>query len=359
MMLSTDPRWDQLAEILVSHSTMVGSGDKVLIGMGEAETLPLVRAVHACVVRAGGYPEVIFTSAYLEGDLLRYGSEEQAAQLPRLQAYAMEWADVYIGLRGSRSSSELTGVDAARFAAHRRAGGQLSALRTRLTRWVVVRVPGEPLAQEAGMKLDDAMAFFFASTLRPWAEEGQRDARLAAMFQQATTVAIEAPGTDLTFSTSGRRYVVSDGHINMPDGEVYTAPVDTSAQGHITFEVPANFWGERVEGIHLEFKNGQVVNASAETNDEVLQRVLAIDEGARRIGEFGVGTNPGIPQFFGDILYDEKMAGTVHIALGRAYAECGGTNDSAVHWDLVKDLRSEGRILLDGNVVFENGQWLR
>jgi aminopeptidase len=357
-MLSTDPRWDKLAQILVGHSTAVASGDKVLIGMSEVETLPLVRAVHARAVRAGGHVQVIFNSAYLEADLLRDGSLEQAARVPDLEALGMDWADVYIGLRGSRSPAEFNGVVPDRFVARRRAVGELSAMRTRSTRWVIVRVPGEALAQSADMSLAQAIEFFFAATLRPWAREGQRYMRLAELFQTASTVSIEASDTQLTFSTAGRRYVVGDGHINMPDGEIYTAPVDTSAEGYITFNVPTNYWGARVDGVRLDFVAGKVVRAQAATNTDVLQRVLAIDAGAARIGEFGVGTNTGIPRFFSDILFDEKMAGTVHLALGRAYAECGGVNKSAVHWDLVKDLRHDGRILLDGRTVFSRGRWL-
>ena len=357
-MLSVDPRWDELAEILVTHSTAVRSGDKVLIGMTEVETMPLVRAVNAHAIRAGGHPQVVFTSAYLEGDLLRLGSDQQTSRVPDLEAHGMEWADVYIGLRGSRSPFELSGADPARFVARRQAVGKVSSMRTRLTRWVVARIPSEALAQQAGMTYADAMEFFFASTLRPWSQDATRYARLAALFEDATAVSIESKDTDLTFSTTGRRYVVGDGHINMPDGEIYTAPTDTSAVGHIAFDAPANFWGAQVDGIALEFDKGTVVNARARNNGEILERVLSIDAGAKRIGEFGVGTNPAIPRFFGDILYDEKMAGTVHIALGRAYAECGGTNESAVHWDLVKDLRSDGQIRLDGKVVFRNGRWL-
>ena len=164
--------------------------------------------------------------------------------------------------------------------------------------------------------------------------------------------------TDLTFSTAGRTYVVGDGHINIPDGEIYTAPVDDSAEGVIAFEYPGIYGGRSIEGIRLELRAGEVVAATAESGEEFLQQILASDDGARRIGEFGVGVNDGIDRFVGDILFDEKIAGTIHLALGRAYAECGGTNQSAVHWDLVKDLRTEGVIELDGRRVFENGRLL-
>ena len=155
-------------------------------------------------------------------------------------------------------SVELSGADPASFVARRQAGGKVSSMRTRLTRWVVARIPSEALAQQAGMTYADAMEFFFASTLRPWSQDATRYARLAALFEDATAVSIESKDTDLTFSTTGRRYVVGDGHINMPDGEVYTAPTDPSAVGHIAFDAPANFWGAQVDGIALEFDKGTV-----------------------------------------------------------------------------------------------------
>ena len=164
--------------------------------------------------------------------------------------------------------------------------------------------------------------------------------------------------TDLTFSTAGRIYVVGDGRINIPDGEVYTAPVDDSAEGVIAFEHPGVYAGQRIEGIRLEFRAGEVVAATARSGEAFLRQILDLDDGARRIGEFGVGVNDGLDRFVGDIFFDEKIGGTIHLALGRAYAECGGPNQSALHWDLIKDLRTEGAIELDGRRVFENGRFL-
>jgi aminopeptidase len=201
------------------------------------------------------------------------------------------------------------------------------------------------------------MTFFFDATLRDWEAEARQYAVIRDRFQAAERVRIRGRGTDLVFSTAGRTYVVGDGRINMPDGEIYTAPVDDSAEGVITFEYPATFAGQSIAGIRLEFHHGEVVAASADTGEAFLHELLAIDEGARRIGEFGVGVNVAIDRFVGDIFYDEKIGGTMHLALGRAYAECGGVNASALHWDLVKDLRQEGAIELDGRVVCEQGRF--
>ncbi len=354
----SDPRWEQLAEILVHYSTGTQPGEKVLITMMEVETFPLVRAVYAQAVKAGALPHVEFQSAYLERDLMRYGTPEQLDWVPTLSAYGMEWADVYIGLRGARNPHEFAGIPPEKLAAHKRAMGRVSAMRTELTRWVLVRVPNESFAQQAEMSLDEMMTFFFNATLRDWAQESQRYQALQKVFQAAETVRIVGKDTDLTFSTKGRTYEVADGHLNMPDGEIFTAPVDDSAEGYITFEFPGVYFGQQVRGIRLEFSRGEVVKATAESNEHLLHELLKMDEGARRIGEFGVGVNFGIDRFCYDILYDEKIGGTIHIALGRAYKECGGVNQSALHWDIIKDLRQEGAIYLDGRKVFENGRFL-
>ena len=353
-----DRRWSQLGEILVNYSTRTKAGDRLLITMMELETFPLTLAVYEHAVRAGAFPQVQFASAYLERALLTYGNEELIARVPDLERSGMEWADAYIGLRGARNPHELAGIPTERLATHKRALGAISALRNEQTRWVLVRVPNESFAQAAGMSLDAAMDFFFDATLRDWEEESRRYRRIRDVFQAAARVRIVGRDTDLTFSTAGRTYVVGDGHINMPDGELYTAPVDDSAEGVIAFEYPGHYAGRSIEGIRLEFRAGEVVAATAESGEEFLQQILAIDDGARRIGEFGIGVNDGIDRFVGDILFDEKIGGTIHLALGRAYAECGGTNQSALHWDLVKDLRTEGAIELDGRRVFENGRFL-
>ncbi len=353
-----DRRWSQLGEILVTYSTRTQAGDRLLIAMREPETFPLTIAVYEHAVRAGAFPQVQFTSAYLERALLRHGSDEAIARIPDLERSGMEWADVSISLRGARNPHEMAGIPTERLAAHKRAMGTISALRSEQTRWVLIRVPNESFAQAAGISLSAAMEFFFDATLRDWNQDSRRYRRIRDLFQTASRVRIVGRDTDLTFSTAGRTYIVGDGHINIPDGEVYTAPVEDSAEGVITFEYPGVYAGRTIDGIRLEFRAGAVVAATANIGEEFLQQILAIDDGARRIGEFGVGVNFGIDRFVGDILFDEKIGGTIHLALGRAYAECGGKNQSSLHWDLVKDLRSEAVIELDERPVLENGRFL-
>jgi aminopeptidase len=220
---------------------------------------------------------------------------------------------------------------------------------------VIVRVPNEAFAQLAEISLSEAVEMFFDAVLCDWTAEASRYQQLKEIFQSAEIVRIVGERTDLTFSTKGRTYLVDDGHINMPGGEIYTAPVEDSVEGHIYFDFPGMFYGQKVEGIQLEFSQGRVIKADAVSNADLLQKILNMDAGSGRVGEFGVGTNSRIQHCCHDLFYDEKMGGTVHLALGRAYKECGGVNQSALHWDLVKDLRTNGAIFLDNQKMFENG----
>jgi aminopeptidase len=275
-----------------------------------------------------------------------------------MQAQGMEWADVYIGLRGARNPHEFIDIDAQKIASHKRSMGKISAMRNDMTRWVLIRVPNESFAQQASTSLDEMMDFFFNATLRDWENEAIRLREFREKFQATEKVRITGRETDITFSTEGRLYEVADGRMNMPDGEIFTAPVDDSAEGSIFFEFPGVYMGKLVEGICLEFQKGEVVKASADKNEDLLKQLLAVDDGARRLGEFGIGLNYGIDRLVNDILYDEKIGGTIHLALGRAYKENNGINQSAIHWDIVKDLRKEGAIYLDGIKVMEKGEYL-
>jgi len=295
----------------------------------------------------------------MERDLMLKGELKQVDWVPEIMAQAItDWANIYLSLRGTRNPHEFSDIPAERFIAHRKAMGEVSALRTNHTRWVIARVPNESFAQQAGMSLDDAVELIFNATIRDWPAQARWSQSIKEKFEAGDTVRIVADDTDLTFSTRGRTYKVGDGHINMPDGEVFTAPVEDSVEGHIHFDFPGVFFGQRVDGIRLELREGRVVSATAERNESLLHELLDMDEGACRFGEFGLGTNTEIQRFCADHFYDEKMGGTVHFALGRSYAECGGTNVSALHWDIVKDMRQNGVVYLDGREVFRAGKYL-
>jgi aminopeptidase len=225
-------------------------------------------------------------------------------------------------------------------------------------RWVSCQFPTNALAQEAGLTVDQLTDVVFGACLLDWDAEGERMRRYAERFDAAAEIRIVGDGTDLTISLDGRHGEVDDGRKNMPGGEFFFAPVEDSARGIITFsEYPAVHEGHELEGIRLEFEDGKVVGASAIRGEELLHGILDRDDGARRIGELGIGCNPGITRYMKNTLFDEKIDGSIHLALGQSYTSIGGQNTSNIHWDIVKDLRSGGRIELDGEVVQENGAW--
>jgi len=359
MTLSTDKRWDEVAKVLVDYSTATSEADRVLIIMREPETFPLVRAVSARCVAAGAYPQVLFYSIYLERDLMKLGTMEQAEWVPEVWQQAMEWADVCIDLRGARNLYEYNDIAPERVSAHRKAEGMISALRTQTTRWTLTRVPNEALAQQAGRSLDEMMEFYFDAVLQDWAAEVERLNSMQKQLAGTQEVRILSNDTDLSFSTQGRSYIIDDGRVNVPGGELFTSPLEDSVEGHIRFTNPGVFAGVLMEDIYLKFRDGVVVEATARTNESFLHQLLDMDPGARRVGEFAVGTNRKLTFFCNDILYDEKIFGTVHIALGRSYTECGGKNESALHWDIVKDLRADGAMYIDGKKLLEQGRWLQ
>lgn len=358
MTAGRDPRWDLVGELLVRRATSVRPGERVMIAMGEAETLPLLQGVYRSCIRAGAYPQVQFLSEALRDTLLREGSEQQLAWVPELESYGMDWADVYIGLRGAYPLAVHDGVPAQRLAINQTAQGTISAKRWAGTRWTLVRVPGPAMAQEAGIGLDRLLDMFFDACLLDWDAARERWQGWADTLQLGSEVQILGAGTDLSFSTAGRGWLVSAGGINNPDGEIMTAPITGSVHGEIRFVNPGVFGGRLMRDLRLRWDHGVLVEARAATNQDFLESVLATDDGATAIGEFGIGTNPKLSVFCNDILLDEKIAGTVHIALGRAYPECGGTNRSALHWDIVQDLRPGGELRLDGRTVIDDGRIL-
>jgi aminopeptidase len=269
--------------------------------------------------------------------------------------------DASLVVHAPENTRSLAGVDPAQLAraARARAPVREAALRRR---WCVSLWPTAAGAQEAGMGTDDFAAFVRRALfldrddpIAAWHALRDRQARLIERLSRASELRIEADRTDLTLSVAGRTWINSDGRRNMPSGEVFTGPVETSAEGRIHFDVPSSPRGVEVSGIELELREGRVTAARAERGDDVLQATLATDDGARRLGEIGIGTNPGIDRPVGAILFDEKIGGTVHLALGRSYPETGGTNESAVHWDMICDLRRGGRLSADGEAIVENG----
>jgi aminopeptidase len=348
------------ATLLCDYCLEVEPGQQVLV---RSTTLaaPLLLELQRALLDREAWPllrtalpgqEAGFWSAAREPHLDGFASAELA------EAQAI---DASLAIQAPENTRALAGVDPARMAraARARAPVREAALRRR---WCATLWPTSAGAQQAGMATADFAAFvqqaLFLDREDPiaaWHALHARQARLIERLSRAGEIRIEAEGTDLTLSVAGRTWINSDGRRNMPSGEVFTGPVETSAEGRIRFDVPSSPRGVEVAGIELELREGRVTAARADRGDAVLQAQLDTDEGARRLGELGIGTNFGIDRPVGVILLDEKMGGTVHLALGRSYPETGGTNESAVHWDMICDLRRGGRLSADGEAIMEDG----
>ncbi len=364
-----DPRVDGLARILVEHSTAVAEGDVCVIE-GPAAAEPLVRAVYERVLKAGGNPIISMEPDGVAATFFEHASDEQVQWVSPTSRWVAEQADVRIRLMASQNTRELSGVDASRQTLRQKAMAPLMASMMQRAasgehRWALTIFPTNAYASGAGMSLDDYEDFYFRACLADaddpiaaWAAASQETHRLAEWIEGREEVHIEGPGTDLKLSVAGRRFIAADGTHNMPDGEFFTGPVEDSAEGEITYHLPATYAGREVAGVRFRFEGGAVVDASAERGERFLLEMLDTDPGARRLGELGIGTNYGIARGTGEILLDEKIGGTVHLAVGKSYPDTGGVNDSAIHWDMICDLRRGGRITVDGETLQEDGRFV-
>jgi aminopeptidase len=355
--------------VLVSYSGGVKAGDLAVL-QGPMHVEPLLEQLYAAVLQAGGHPTVR-CAPELEDLLFAEGSDAQIEWQTPGEQQDIEQTDVWIVIDAPSNTKALTSVDPEREARVQRARLPLRELYLERAlagelRWVLTAYPTNAAAQDAQMSLAQYEEFVYAAAFlddgdpvarwRAFAGELERVAELLNTKQELRFV---AEGTDLTFAVGGdRTWLPSDGHENFPDGEVFTAPLDDSAEGEITFTFPAVFSGRQVDDVRLRFHEGQVVDASASRGEEFLREMVALDDGARRVGELAFGLNDAVRVFTRNILFDEKIGGTMHLALGSAYPECGGTNRSALHWDMICDLRSGGEVYADGELVYRDGRFL-
>jgi aminopeptidase len=319
---------------------------------------PLIRAFHRELLTRGAWtPGLRIGLPGLTEDFYKLAPDHILDDLPPHDLAEMERADAYLAIQAPENTRALADVDPATIARAARARQPIQEVRLS-KRWCGTLWPTPALAQQAGMS-DDSYAGFVNRALfldRPdpvvaWRELSHRQQRLVDRLGQAREIRIEADGTDLRLRVDGRTWVNSDGRRNMPSGEVFTGPLEDSATGTIRFTIPSSPRGVLIEGVTLAFDHGRVTRATADRGQDYLDAALATDAGARFLGELGIGTNIGIDRPTGSILLDEKMAGTVHLALGRSYPETGGRNVSALHWDLICDLRAGGRLTADGETI--------
>lgn len=352
--MASDKQVNRLAEILVGHSVKAKRGEIVRIS-GSELSRPLALAVYREALRAGAHP--LLATGFEEAGRIFFevASGEQIRHLPPTRLYEAKRIDADIIILAPANTRHLSHISPKRLADRRKTLQPISEIVLRRVRWVLTNYPTEALAQECDRSLPEYERFYYRAVSQDWPAMAKLLRRAKRVLERTREVRIVGKETDLAFSIRGRKAIPCAGEYNMPDGEIFTGPVETSASGKIFFEFPAIAGGREVSGIRLTFREGKVVEATAEKNESYLREMLAADAGACRLGEFGIGANAGVTEFTRDILLDEKMGGTIHLAVGRSYPESGGRNRSAVHWDMIKDLRKEGELFLDGKPVLRTG----
>ncbi len=363
-----DRRMQRLAELLVNYSVEVQPGEWVGIS-GDATSLPLARLVNRAVLEAGGRPTLMMSDEAMARDFLRLGSEDQLSWLNPMQSLFFEKADCFINLRATNNTRAMTNIPTTKMQTVSRARTPIMETYMRRSasgefKWVLTQYPTEASAQEANMSLEEYEDFIYSATfcdlddpVAEWRKISEMQQSKVDWLKGKDQVVLKGPNIDLSLSVKDRIFINANGQRNMPDGEIFTGPVEDSANGWVRFTYPSIVNGQAVSGIELTFENGKVVKASAEENEELLMSQLDTDEGARYLGEFAIGTNFGINKFTGNILFDEKIGGSIHMAIGRSYPDTGGKNVSAVHWDMICDMRDDSEIHVDGDLLYRNGKF--
>lgn len=364
-----DIRVERLADLIVNYSVEVEKNDHVFI-VGSTVAFPMIEQLYKHTLLAGAHPSIFFRDERLDDIQYQFAEDHQLEYVSPLLKYAMETADKLIRVKAERNPKHLANTDPAKIAKNMAARGVLSEIMNERVKkgelsWNIVPFPTDSNAQEASMSLLEYEEFVYGACYatkddpkNEWKKFSTFQQKIADYLGKKSEIHVVGEDTDVTFSVEGRTWVNADGKKNMPDGEVFTGPLEDSAEGVIRFTFPAIYSGNEVEDITLTFKKGKVVDAKAKKGEEFLHHMINIDEGASRVGEIAVGTNYEITRFTKDILFDEKMGGTIHLALGRGIPETGNENKSAIHWDMLKDMKEGGKIYADGELFYENGKFL-
>ncbi|MEK6856457.1 MAG: aminopeptidase, partial [Nanoarchaeota archaeon] len=321
-----DLRIKETAKILVEYSNEIKKGDRVIIE-ASSEAAPLVKEIYRLCIQKGAYPRVNVGISGLTKIYYDNASKEQLEHFPEIAMYETKNTDAFFSIGAPLNTRELTNVDPKKMAQRSKVTNPLSEEILK-KRWVIFYYPTNALAQEAEMSLEEFEDFVYSATIQDWEKIAKREDKLKNVLDKGKEVRIIGKNTDIKFSIEKREASKGDGKNNMPCGEVFIAPVEKSTQGYIEFSFPAIKSGREVDGVKLKFKDGKVVEASAVKGEKFLKECLEIDAGAKYLGEFGIGFNSNIQKFVKNILFDEKISGSIHLALGRAYKEGGGTNES-------------------------------
>ncbi len=351
-----DIRVLRLAKILVDHSIRVKKGQTIVIN-SSSEGAPLALECYKLILKRGAHPRVNFSMPGFAHAFYKYANFNQLSHYPKIAEFEAKELDGEINIGATVNTKEFTNIDPKKVALRKKIVHPISEIIMDKP-WVGCIYPTNSRAQDAEMSLEEFEDFVFKATNRDWKKEEKKQEKLKRILDKGNQVRIIADDTDLSFSIKGRQGIKCFGRHNMPDGEVFIAPVENTVEGYIHYSFPAIYGGREVSGITLKFKKGEVISAKAVKNEKFLKEMIKTDKGSKYVGEFGIGTNYNIKKFIKSILFDEKIGGTVHLALGRAYKEGGGTNESALHWDMIKDLRKGGAIYIDDKLIQKNGKFL-
>jgi len=352
----TDPRIKKLADILVNYSIKIKKGDLIALNFG-VDSKVLALEVYKLILKRGAFPLVHSSVPGFAYAYYKNASKEQLQHYPKLAMHEARSIQGSIGIGTEHNTKEFTNIDPKKIAMRRKVTRPISDVHIRRNNWVICEFPTHALAQDAEMSLEEFEDFVYAATNIDWKKEEKKQIHLQKLLNNGKQLRITAEDTDLTFGIKGRQGIKCCGHRNMPDGEVFLAPEENTTEGHIKFTYPAIYGGREVDGVFLKFHKGKVVEAKADKGEKFLKEMIAMDAGSMKLGECGIGVNYNIKHFIKQILFDEKIGGTIHLALGMAYPEGGGRNKSALHWDMIKDLRRGGAIYIDGKLIQKDGKF--
>ena len=353
-----DLRTQKLAKLIVNYSLQIKAGENVITS-GSREAEDFIVALYKEVILKKAHPILRVNIPGLSNFFYKHATKEQIEKFPDHFDYMVKNAQKYIEISTENNTKELTDCDSKKITAREKVMHPISDYivneKPHIYR-VTVGFPCQALAQEAEMSLIDYENFVYNSCLQDWNILGKKIDKILSKFKKGNKIHLIGENVDLKFDIHGQKAVADKGEENMPGGEIFMAPIRESLNGYIKFEYPAIRNGKEVTGIFLKFENGKVIESKADKNEDFLKQMIATDENASYVGEFGIGCNPKINRFTKDLLFDEKINGTIHLALGMAYKENGGGNDSAIHWDIVKDMK-KAKIILDRKIIQENGVW--
>jgi aminopeptidase len=353
-----DTRTRALAKLVVDHALFVKKGETVIIS-GGTEAQEFLIALYKEVILRGAHPDLRVGLPETSAFFFKHAQKHQIEKFPESFDFRVKKAQKYIGINTTANTRDLSNCDPKKIAARQKITRPISEYVVNAKPHIhrsTVAFPCQALAQEAEMSLTDYENFVFGACLQDWDAIGKKMDKVLKTFQKGKSVHLIGEGVDLKFEVHGKLAKSDIDGENVPMGEVFMAPVRESLNGWIKFDYPAIESAKEVTDIYLKFKDGKVIEATASKNEDFLKEMLAADENASYVGEFGIGMNPKVTKFTKNLLFDEKMGGTIHLALGMAYKENGGGNDSVIHWDIVKDM-SKAKIILDGKVVQQNGNW--